>query len=218
MELAIVFERGGLVAVNKPSGLAVHRGWSRDRVTAMSLLRDQLGHHVHPVHRLDRATSGALLFARDKDVLRLASEQFAKGAVYKRYFALVRGIPEPEGVIDYPLARDRESPSQPAITRYRHLASFERYALVSVVPQTGRAHQIRRHFKHIFHPLVGDVRYGDGRVNRDVRARFSLHRLALHASTLRIELPGSGEVVEIFAPLAEDLRRPFSAMGFAVPS
>src|SRR4051794_41102323 len=139
-----LYSDDALVAVSKPSGIAVHRGWSRERIVAMTVVRDLLGRAVFPVHRLDRATSGALVFALDPGTARALQEQWLAGRVSKRYLALVRGIPPEEGVIDHPVPRSREpgGPRVPALTEFRRLATFERYALLEVFPRTGRLHQI----------------------------------------------------------------------------
>jgi tRNA pseudouridine65 synthase len=205
-----------LLAVGKPAGLAVHRGAAQDRIFALQIVRDRAGRHVHAVHRLDRATSGVLLFAFNPEIVRRMQERFDAGAVAKRYLALVRGIPPESGVIDHPIPRDVDGPRVPAVTEFRRLAIFERYALVEARPRTGRRHQIRRHLKHISHPLIGDVRYGKGEHNRLFRERFGLHRLALHARELAFEHPETGEALRIVAPVPEDLAGPLRVMGIAV--
>jgi tRNA pseudouridine65 synthase len=195
-----------IVAIDKPAGLLVHRSAldAHEARSAAELLRAQLGEPVWMLHRLDKATSGVLAFARHADVARALGEAFESGQVRKRYLALVRGWPPAEGEIDYALARDPELPSAgqarlPARTRYRRRACFEwpfpdgrhatsRYALVEVEPLTGRRHQIRRHLKHIAHPLVGDTKHGKGAHNRAVAAWLGVSRLWLHAT--RLELPG----------------------------
>jgi tRNA pseudouridine65 synthase len=213
----LLYRDDRLVAVAKPSGMAVHRGWSRDRIVALTAVRDRLGRTVYPIHRLDRATSGALLFALDPATARAVQEQFAAGTVRKRYLALVRGIPPEHGVIDHPVPRSPHGPRVPAVTAYRRLATFERYALLEAVPRTGRLHQIRRHLKHLSHPLIGDVRYGKGEHNRLFRERFHLHRLALHALELALDHPTDGRRLCLFAPVPEDLAGPLRAMGMEVP-
>jgi tRNA pseudouridine65 synthase len=212
-DLPFLYQDGCLLAVDKPAGLAVHRGMARDRTFALQLVRDRIGRHVHAVHRLDRATSGVLLFALDPHTAGRMQELLAEGRVQKRYLALVRGIPPESGVIDHPIPRDVDGPRVPAVTAFRRLATFERYALVEVRPRTGRRHQIRRHLKHLSHPLIGDVRYGKGEHNRLFRERFGLRRLALHALELAFEHPGTGEAVRIVAPVPEDLAGPLRAMG-----
>lgn len=213
MNVPVLYRDESLVAVDKPAGLAVHRGAARDRVFALQAVRDQVGYHVHPVHRLDRATSGVLLFAFDPDTARRMQERFEAGEVEKRYLALVRGIPPEAGVIDHPVPRDEDGPRVPAVTEFRRLAVFERYALVEARPLTGRRHQIRRHFKHLNHPLIGDVRYGKGEHNRLFRERFGLLRLALHALELALPHPGTGGPLRITASVPEDLAGPLRAMG-----
>ena len=206
--LRLLHADDALVAIDKPAGLLVHRSSldAHETRSAAEMLRTQLGAPVWLLHRLDKATSGVLAFARDAVVASAIGEAFETGRVHKSYLALVRGWPPAEGTIDYPLARDPELPSAgqprlPAITRFRRLACFEwpfadgrhatsRYALVEVVPVTGRRHQIRRHFKHIAHPLVGDTTHGKGAHNRAVAAWLGTSRLWLHAS--RLALPGIG--------------------------
>jgi tRNA pseudouridine65 synthase len=217
-DLPLLFRDDLLVVVGKPSGLAVHRGLSREKVVVLQTLRDLLGRRVYPVHRLDRATSGALLLALDAGTARRLQEQFESGGVEKRYLALVRGIPPEEGVIDHPVPRGPGGERVDAVTEFRRLATFERYALVEARPRTGRFHQIRRHFKHLSHPLIGDVRYGKGEHNRLFRERFGLHRLALHALELAFEHPETGERLRIAAPIPEDLAGPLRAMGISVLS
>ncbi|HEX3556275.1 MAG TPA: pseudouridine synthase [Thermoanaerobaculia bacterium] len=212
-EMPLLHRDDCLAAVNKPAGLAVHRGMSREKVVVLQLVRDLLGRHVYPVHRLDRATSGALLLALDPGTARRLQEQWESGAVEKRYLALVRGIPPEAGVIDSPVPRSPGGPRVPAVTEYRRLVTFERYALMEARPLTGRLHQIRRHFKHVSHPLIGDVRYGKGEHNRLFRARFGLHRLALHALSLSFDHPATGERLRIVAPVPEDLAGVFKRMG-----
>jgi tRNA pseudouridine65 synthase len=215
-DLPLLFRDDLLVVVGKPSGLAVHRGLSREKVVVLQTLRDLLGRRVYPVHRLDRATSGALLLALDAGTARRLQEQFESGGVEKRYLALVRGIPPEEGVIDHPVPRGPGGARVDAVTEFRRLATFERYALVEARPRTGRFHQIRRHFKHLSHPLIGDVRYGKGEHNRLFRERFGLHRLALHALELAFEHPETGEPLRIVAPVPEDLAGPLRAMGMEI--
>jgi tRNA pseudouridine65 synthase len=209
----LLYRDDALAVVGKPSGFAVHRGWSRERVVALTAVRDLLGRAVFPVHRLDRATSGALVLALDPATARRLQEQWMDGRVHKRYLALVRGIPPAELIIDHPVPRSPRGPRVPAVTEVRRLATFERYALVEAVPRTGRLHQIRRHLKHASHPLIGDVRYGKGEHNRLFRERFGLHRLALHALEIAFEHPVEGRPLRVFAPVPEDLAGPLRAMG-----
>ena len=207
LPLLVLHADADLVAIDKPAGLLVHPSAldAHEERSALQLLQDQLGERLHPLHRLDKATSGVLLFARTPQAARHWGLAFEAGEVGKRYLALVRGWPQEHGEIDYPLARDPEFPSAgqtrvQAMTRYRCLARFDwpfsadgrhpssRYALVHIEPLTGRRHQIRRHFKHIAHPLVGDTTHGKGAHNRAVAQWLGVQRLWLHAAA--IELPG----------------------------
>lgn len=203
MTLAILHLDADLVAIDKPAGLLVHPSAldAHEERSALHLLRDQLGERLWPLHRLDKGTSGVLLFARHAAAARAWGGAFERGEVRKRYLALVRGWPDERGVIDHPLARDPELPSAgqpllPATTRYERLATFEwpfsvdgrhptsRYALVAAEPLSGRRHQIRRHFKHLAHPLVGDATHGKGAHNRAVAQWLGVQRLWLHAERL----------------------------------
>lgn len=213
----VLHQDDALVVVSKPSGMLVHRGWARDRVVAMTVVRDLLGRYVYPVHRLDRGTSGVLVFALSSEVARLLQEALQSGRVEKVYWTLVRGIPPQEGTIDSPIPRSPGGERVDAVTDYRRLATFERYALLEVRPRTGRLHQIRRHLKHVSHHVIGDVRYGKGEHNRYFRERYGLHRLVLHALEVAFEHPVTGDPVRVRAPLGEDLAGPFAAMGFPVP-
>jgi tRNA pseudouridine65 synthase len=196
-----------LVVANKPSGLLVHRGWDDDDDVALFRVRDAVGAQVSPVHRLDRGTSGALLFARSAEVAASLSREFEAGRVDKRYLALVRGTPPDEGLIDHPVPKKESGARVPARTRFRRIArsTVDRCSLVEAMPETGRLHQIRRHLKHLDHPVVGDVNYGSGAINRHYRATYQLHRLALHAHWLAFVHPVTGARLAIRAPVPEDL-------------
>jgi tRNA pseudouridine65 synthase len=206
-----------LVAIDKPAGLLVHPSAldAHEERSALKLLRDQLGERLWPLHRLDKGTSGVLVFARNADAARRWGIAFDDARVSKRYLALVRGWPGERGVVDQPLARDPELPSAgqqrlAAVTRYTRLACFDwpfrvdgrhpssRYALVQAEPLTGRRHQIRRHFKHIAHPPVGDTTHGKGAHNRAVAQWLGVSRLWLHA--LSLELRDGDRVLRIDAP------------------
>lgn len=224
-ELRIVHHDARLVAIDKPAGLLVHASGldAHEAFNALDLLQAQLGERLFPLHRLDKATSGVLLFARSAQAAGEYGKAFEAGAVAKRYLALVRGWPPESGEIDYALARDPEFPSAgqprvPAFTRFQRLRCFEwpfsvdgrhpgsRYALVEVEPLSGRRHQIRRHFKHIAHPLVGDTTHGKGAHNRAVAAHLGASRLWLHAASLT--LPGGLRIEAPCGPEWDQLTRP----------
>ena len=222
--LPVLYQDEQLVAVNKPSGLLVHRSAIDRHETeiAMHIVRDQLGQWVYPFHRLDKATSGALVFALDRETAGAMTRAFTDAQVSKGYLAIVRGFTAEGDRIDHPLTdcRDRmtrgsekrDAPGKPSVTEYRRLATVElpqpvgryataRYSLVAAAPLTGRTHQIRRHLKHIFHPVVGDTTYGDGKQNEFFRRNFDCRRLLLHASTIGFIHPRTGRQLSIHAPL-----------------
>jgi tRNA pseudouridine65 synthase len=209
-----------VVVANKPSGLLVHRGWDSDDDVAMFRVRDALGgQHVHPVHRLDRGTSGALVLARTREAAAALGHAFETGKVDKRYLALVRGNPPDDGVIDHPIPKSDGGPRVPSVTRFRVLArsSVDRCSLVLARPETGRLHQVRRHMSHIHHPIVGDVNHGSGEINRHYRATYALHRLALHAVSIAFDHP-AGELaarVDVIAPVPDELRAALLALGLS---
>ncbi|MBU6951904.1 tRNA pseudouridine(65) synthase TruC [Hahella sp. HN01] len=225
--LSILYQDEWLVAIDKPSGLLVHRSEIDRHETqfAIQLLRDQIGRRVYPLHRLDKPTSGVLLFALDSDTAKTCGESWAQG-VDKTYLAIVRGVPAEEGTIDKPLKEpwdrlgdrnvSKDKPEQPAVTEYRRLASCElpyavdryptaRYSLVRVHPQTGRRHQIRRHFKSLSHPLIGDTSYGKSVHNRFFAEQYGVQRLLLHAAEMRLPHPYSGEPLTICAPVTGEV-------------
>lgn len=212
--LQILFQDEFLIAINKPSGLLVHRGWANDSFPALQRLRDQIGERVYPVHRLDRATSGVLLFARSSEVARDLQALFESHAVVKRYWALCRGNQLKAQRLSHPLAKEKGGARSPAVTELRLLASFERYGLVEAIPRTGRTHQIRKHLKHVAHPIIGDVRYGKGEHNRLFRERFAFGRLALHCRSLELIHPRTKESLTIEAELPDDMASLFTALGF----
>lgn len=229
--LTILHRDDRLLAVAKPSGMLVHRGWAADEAVLVDLLRAQLdGADLFPLHRLDRGTSGVLCLALDKEAAAFVGQQFEAHAppLTKTYLALVRGL-APEAVdVDHGL-RPHDSktgkrrkaadalPRLPAQTRFERIEARQigerSYSLVKALPRTGRTHQIRRHLKHLAHPIIGDVRYGKGNQNRYFRAHFDFHRMALHAAALTLEHPDGG-ALELRAPVPADLREPLRAMGF----
>ncbi|KAA6184328.1 pseudouridylate synthase [Thiohalocapsa marina] len=229
-QLPVLYRDRWLIAVHKPTGLLVHRSLVDRHETrfALQLVRDQIGQRVYPVHRLDKPTSGVLLFALDPATARQLTDQFTAGQVRKTYRAIVRGYTDESGVIDHalrerpdriaePLADPDKGP-QSAITRYRRLAIVERpwavgryasarYTLLELYPETGRRHQLRRHMKHIFHPIVGDTTYGDGAHNRLFRERLGNQRLLLAATALHCAHPHNGQPLTLSAPPAADFQR-----------
>lgn len=209
--LEILFQDEYLVAINKPHGLLVHRSPIAADASefAIQLLRDQLGQKVHPTHRLDRKTSGVLLFALDENSNRLMQQDFMNKKVDKNYLAFVRGFTPAVGTIDYELTTD-EGKVQDAITHFSTLEQFEvevplgkhpssRYSLISVNPETGRMHQIRKHMAHIFHPIIGDRPHGCNKQNKLFLERWDMNKMLLHASEIRFEHPITKAVIHVEA-------------------
>ncbi|AUB79777.1 tRNA pseudouridine(65) synthase TruC [Candidatus Thiodictyon syntrophicum] len=226
-----------MIAVHKPSGLLVHRSLIDKHETrfALQLVRDQVGRRVYPVHRLDKPTSGILVFALDPATARALNDQFTAGLVQKTYRAIVRGYTDQAGVIDYALREeldkiadalaDPDKAPQQAITHYRRLCTAElphpvgrygtaRYSLVELQPKTGRKHQIRRHLRHIFHPVIGDTTHGDGRHNQFFRDHFGNQRLLLAATALHLIHPHSGEPLAMRTAPGADFARIVNALGW----
>jgi tRNA pseudouridine65 synthase len=217
--LDVLFQDDALLVVNKPAGLLVHRGWGGDKVVLVSLLRAHTGlGRVYPMHRLDRGTSGLVVCALTPEAARALGGALAHGDVEKRYLALVRGQPPDEGVVDHAIPRQPGGPRVPAVTRFRRLATRpaepRTVSLVAAWPRTGRLHQIRRHLKHLSHPLIGDVRYGKGELNRAAREKYGLARLALHLQSLTLLHPVTGARLALAAPLPPDLQVPLERLGF----
>lgn len=223
--LSVLYRDEDLVVVAKPAKLLVHRNeWAeRDEPFALQQVRDLVGQHVYLVHRLDRATSGVLVFALGAEAARLVSAEFAERRVEKRYLAVVRGHPADHWVEDRPLSGERGE--QPAYTTLRTLHRAEvqapvgryasaRYAVVECAPRTGRRHQLRRHLAGANHPIVGDVAHGDRHHNRFFRERFGVDRLLLHAAQLRLAHPRTGDILTLRAPVEGSLREACVALGW----
>jgi tRNA pseudouridine65 synthase len=214
MLLRIIYQDEYLVAIDKPAGLLVHRSMLDKHETqfAVQLLRDQIGQHIFPVHRLDRPTSGVLVFALSADIARKLGAQFASQSIEKTYLAIVRGHITDAGKINYALKEKLDKiadkmtkidkPAQEAVTHFKRLDKFElpfavskyasaRYSLVQLTPKTGRKHQLRRHLAHINHPIVGDIAHGDGKHNAFIRQQFNCHQLALTCKSMLLTHPVS---------------------------
>jgi tRNA pseudouridine65 synthase len=201
-ELAVLFRDERCIVVDKPAGLASHRGWSDDDDAVLQRVRDQTGQWVYLVHRLDRGASGCLLLTFDKAACAYISQRWANAT--KQYLAITRGHPPAHLLLDHPIPKAPGEARVDAITEIACRETFGRYALVAASPKTGRLHQIRRHLKHLSCPLIGDVRYGKGEHNRLFREQHNLHRLALHSAALTFDHP-DGHPVSVAAPLAADM-------------
>ncbi|MEZ8099905.1 tRNA pseudouridine(65) synthase TruC [Vibrio bivalvicida] len=238
--LEIVFQDEYFVAVNKPAGMLVHRSWLDKHETqfVMQTLRDQIGQHVFPLHRLDRPTSGVLIFALSSEVASQVMPMFANHEMEKTYHAIVRGWIEEQGRLDYPLKVEldkiadkhasQNKEAQEAITDYSPLAKTEiaystgkfpttRYCMVEMKPLTGRKHQLRRHMAHLRHPIVGDTTHGDGKHNKLFREVYDSHRLLLHASSLKFVHPFTGQALVITAGVDETWHKLCAEFDWDIP-
>lgn len=217
--LEILYQDDYLIAINKPHGLLVHRSPIAADASefAVQLLRNQIGQKVYPVHRLDRKTSGVLLFALNEEVNRTMQQAFMNKEVEKKYLAILRGFTPEKGTIDYALTTE-DGKVQDAITHYKTLRHFEipvpfgkfdtsRYSLVEVNPETGRMHQLRKHFAHIFHPIIGDRPHGCNKQNKLFLEKWNMNTMLLHASELQFIHPVSHEKITIEAGLHSDFER-----------
>ncbi len=213
--IAILHRDERCVVVDKPSGVATHRGWSNDEDALLQQVRDAVGLWVYPIHRLDRGASGVTLFALDKEAARAFSDAWPQAD--KRYIAITRGHPPEHLVIDHAIPKAPGEERVPAVTELWRKELIGRYAVVEARPHTGRLHQIRRHLKHISCPLIGDVRYGKGEHNRLWRDRFALHRLALHCVSLSVPHP-DGSLLSVSCDLAVDLAAALAAARLAFAS
>lgn len=236
--LDILFQDEHLVVVNKPSGLLVHRSEIDRRETQflMQWVRDQIGQRVYPVHRLDKPTSGAIVLALDSVTARLLSEQFMNHEVTKQYIAIVRGYVREAMTIDHALKEEldkiadakaqKDKPAQSAVTHIIPLTKIElpfsvgkydttRYSLVSLTPETGRKHQLRRHMAHIRHPILVDSNHGDNKHNRFFRETLKVNRLMLHAQSIQFLHPHTKEQVSCVAGFDEVWRYVLDKFGWS---
>ena len=224
--LEIVYQDEHLIAINKPHGLLVHRSKIANDATefALQILRDQVGRQVSPVHRIDRKTSGILLFAFEKEVEIAMQKQFQESLVQKKYLAILRGYAPEQMDIDYPLAKENGT-IQEAFTAFKTLQRAEievafgkhptsRYSLVEAMPTTGRMHQLRKHFAHIFHPIIGDRKHGCNKQNRFFKEEFDMTTMLLHASWLKFKHPVTQLDIEITATPHSEFNRVMQMMNF----
>jgi tRNA pseudouridine65 synthase len=229
--LEIIYEDEDYVAIHKPNGLLVHRTRIAEekKEFALQLLRDQLGHQVYAVHRLDRGTSGVLLFAKKQEAVSPLVKAFEEKEVDKTYYAIVRGYTLEKDTIDSPIRPDKDhkhKAPQDAVTHYERLATIElpipvgrystaRYSLVKVSPETGRMHQIRKHFAHIRHYIVGDRRHGDWRHNQMFREQLECPIMLLHSASLAFTHPVLGQRTRITAPIPHHMQKLCLQFGWA---
>ena len=219
MKLEILFQDEYLVVINKPHGLLVHRSKIANdaKEFAIQILRDQIKQVVHPVHRLDRKTSGILLFGLSSEINSMMQQQFMNREVTKKYLAFVRGHIEEVGTIDYPLKKE-DGTEQEAVTHFKLLKRGElpfpsgkfdssRYSFIELNPETGRMHQIRRHLAHVFHPIIGDRPHGCNKQNKLFLERLNMNTMLLHASELSFTHPITKVKIELKAPIHSEFQR-----------
>lgn len=214
MEHLVVYEDDELIVINKPNGLLVHRSKLADdaKEFALQIVRDYVGSHVYPVHRLDRKTSGLLLFVKDKKWLNNYRERLAHEKTVKTYSALVRGFFPSSIELDYPLNDEKGIPRE-SWTNFECIQHFEiplssgkydssRYSLIKAYPKTGRMHQIRRHLNHLRHPIIGDRPHGCNKQNRFFQEKWGLKEMLLHAEELKLynQSTGSYQCFQIKKP------------------
>ncbi|MEG1585609.1 MAG: pseudouridine synthase [Bacteroidales bacterium] len=215
MTFEILYQDDYFIAINKPGGLLVHRTRiaEEESVFILQLLRDQVQRHLYPVHRLDRPTSGVLLFAFDAATARTLSEALVSGEVKKEYRALVRGWLSAPVDLNYPVKNDRgnlqeahtEFVPREYFVMYRPIGNYPsaRYSVVSCFPHSGRWHQIRQHLAHLRHYIVNDRVHGDGKHNRVFKEELGIEPLFLHARYLILPHPVSGERICLKAQFPE---------------
>ncbi|MFZ8198878.1 tRNA pseudouridine(65) synthase TruC [Alteromonas portus] len=229
LHLPVLYQDEHIIAIEKPSGLLVHRSPidRHETVFAVQTLRDQIGQHVYPAHRLDRPTSGVLVFSFSSEIAAKLGQQMMDKQVVKAYHAIVRGFVHHTGYIDYALKyrydkiadkhKRPQQPPQPASTMYQSVAKFEvpepvgkyqsaRYSLVKLFPSTGRKHQLRRHMVHIRHPIIGDTTHGDGKQNKFAKQHFNFNNLALSCTHMGFSHPVTGKWVTINSQMHSEMR------------
>ncbi len=229
-QLSIIFQDKFLIAIQKPAGLLVHKSPIDKHETryAMKILRNQIGQWVYPLHRLDKPTSGLLLFALHSDIASQLSSDFENRLVSKTYQAIVRGFTASNGEIHHSLKEiavfkhmqkqlQKKDPKD-ALTHYERISCFElpfsdgrfpssRYSHIELKPSTGRKHQIRRHLKHISHPIIGDVKYGKGEHNRLFKEKLDSQRLLLAATRLSFRHPVTEQDLTLECPLEKSFTK-----------
>lgn len=217
--LEVLFEDKDIIAINKPHGLMVHRSKLSGNTNTFALqqLRDQIDQHVFPIHRLDRKTSGVLLFSKKQELIKPLQQQFESQQVKKVYWAILRGYTEDKGHIDYALTNDNGK-QQSAVTDYRTIERTEiplafgrfptsRYSLVEARPRTGRMHQLRKHFAHIDHPIIGDRPHGCNKQNKLFLETWQMQDMLLHARGLKLVHPLSKQELFIQADVSKVFRQ-----------
>lgn len=227
--LEILFEDDFYIGINKPAGILVHKtsiAKEEETLWALQHLRDQIGQKVYPLHRIDRPTSGILMFAKSSEAASLLQPPFPTTEIEKFYLCIVRGYMEDKhGVINHPLKKKLIGELQKAQTSYWSLAQSEipfpsspkyptsRYSLLKVYPHTGRMHQIRRHMAHARHYVIGDSTHGDNKQNNFFRTQFGLENMLLHAWEISFSHPYTKQEINLLADLPGHFLKTMNILG-----
>lgn len=228
MVLEILYEDDYIVVVNKPNDILMYPSYYARNITEPTLievLTAQLNAKYQPLHRLDRKTSGVVIFGKTSEVARTFQELFAANLVNKTYLAVVRGFCNDEGIIDTPVKNEDTGVYKEALTHYKTRQTFEwdqpvtpypqsRYSLLELSPKTGRMHQLRKHLNKISHPIIGDHKYGDRNYNRLFTKEFGVDRLLLHAAKIEFQQPFTEEQVILEASLPSNWSKVFDLFGW----
>ena len=239
--LTILYRDEHLIAVHKPEGLLVHRSNIDKSETQflLQMLRDQVGEYLYPIHRLDKPSSGLILFGFNACVTAHIKKQMESNTATKEYLLICRGYTPDSGIIDHPLKPiddfksktqrvKNTKPSQEAVTEFTRLDTIEldvevdkypcsRYSLVQAKILTGRRHQIRRHMKHISHPIIGCPKYGKSVHNRYFADTYQVPRLLLHAYKMTLEHPVSGQPLTILSKPQGSFKSLIDRFGWYLP-
>jgi len=215
----VLFEDKYILAINKPNNILVHHSTmarnQSDEKSLIQLLFDKYELPFYPIHRLDRKTSGILLFAKKKEYVAPFQELFISNQIQKIYNGIVRGYIAESGKIDTPVKGRDANMHKEALTHFKRLKTIEldipvhpynnsRYSLVELTPKTGRLHQLRIHLNKISHPLIGDPKYGDRFHNRMFESEFGYSNLFLHAKQLELIHPFTKDKLLITAKFPEN--------------
>lgn len=234
--MEIIYQDTDIVAINKPEGLLVHRSEldKNENIFAVQSLRDAIEAHVFPIHRLDKPTSGVLLFSKSSEMASVLNQQFQEHTIVKKYMAMVRGFTDESGHITKPLRKiidkygepiRKSDEEQECETFYKTLSTIElpisidkyptsRYSLLELTPVTGRRHQLRRHMKHISHPIIGDPKYGKSNHNNYIAEVYGTNRLMLCSTMLSFHHPRSGKKITLTAKPTESFSKIFTLFDF----
>lgn len=225
--IKILFQDDYILAVHKPNNMLVHHSAMAnnqlEEKSLVQLLYDELGAKYYPIHRLDRKTSGIILFAKQKEFVKPFQDLFINNQIQKTYYGLVRGFISEKGKIDSPVKGRDANVHKEALTYYKRIETFEipikvgpyeisRYSLVELQPKTGRLHQLRIHMNKISHPLIGDPKYGDRFHNRMFEEILNNQAMFLHAKTLIFTHPFTKEIHQLETNFSENWKTVISKL------